>query len=403
VADLELNRAQDIKPVPVTRKEKIGIVGAGPAGLTAAYYLAKNGYRVTVFEAFSRPGGMLVAGIPEYRLPRDVIQAEIDAIAALGVEIKTGVRVGRDISFDDLKKQGHHPLILAVGAHKGKHMGVPGEDDYRGCVNSVEFLRGVNFGEITSVPKAVVVVGGGNSAIDAARVARRLGAEKVTVAYRRTRKEMPAYTEEIEAALEEGIRIEFLVSPVRVVGKGGKVTGLECLRNRLGEPDTSGRRRPEPVEGSEFLIPCNMVIPAISQEPDLTGLNRLEGLDTTPWQTFKVNSATLQTGAEGIFAAGDTVTGPATIIEAVAAGQRVAAAVDKYCRGGRLQWRFKPVIPKRRIEELEVTDEEVEKLKRPSMPHSGMKNRLKTFREVDLGLPEETCIGEAKRCLRCDL
>jgi NADH-quinone oxidoreductase subunit F len=404
VADLEINRAKNINPRPITRKEKIAVIGAGPAGLTAAHYLIHMGYAVTVMEALEKPGGMLLAGIPEYRLPRPVIQAEIDAIVALGVKLVTGKKVGRDISLQELREQGYSAFIMAIGAHSGKKLGIFGEDKYAGCVNSVEFLREINFGKITELKDRVVVVGGGNSAVDTARLAVRLGAPEVTIAYRRTREEMPAFEEEIEAALEEGVKLKYLVSPVSVKGSGHKLTGMECIRNKLGEADASGRRKPVPVEDSEFIIPCDIIVPAISQEPDLKGINDHQTtFDITRWNTFKVNANSLQTSIDDVFAAGDAVTGPATIIEAIAAGQRVAAAVDRYCSGESLDWNYKSVRPKRMIDELEISDSEMENLKREKMPCADVKKRTKSFTEVELGYDEQTCINEAKRCLRCDL
>ena len=403
VADLEKERAKNIRALPITKKEKIAVIGAGPAGLSAAYFLIQQGYAVTVFEALPKAGGMLVAAIPEYRLPRDIIQAEIDAIAAMGVEIKTGVRIGKDFTIDDLKEQGYDAILSAVGAHKGKTLGIHGEDKYEGCVDSIAFLRQVNFGDKTKPGDKVVVIGGGNSAIDAARVAARLGAKEVTIAYRRTRREMPAFEEEIEAAEEEGVKIDYLVSPTRIIGEKGKLTGLECIRNELGEPDSSGRRRPVPMEGSEFIIPCHIIVPAISQDPEIEDLTRETGLNLTRWNTFEVDPNTLETNIPGVFAAGDAVTGPATIIEAIAAGQRSAAAIVKYFDGEKIEWRYRPVIPKKMVPQIEVPDEVSEGLKRKKMPCIKMAERKKSFAEVETGYTEEMCVDEAKRCLRCDL
>ena len=403
VADLGLDRAKNIKPLPITKKEKVAVIGAGPAGLTAAYYLIQMGYAVTVFESLPAAGGMMVVGIPEYRLPRNIIQAEVDAIAALGVEIKTNTRFGRDITLDDLKQQGYEAIFMAIGAHKGKKLGIYGEDKYQGFIDSIDFLREVNFGDKRKPGDKVIVIGGGNSAVDAARVALRLGSSEVNIVYRRSRVEMPAFKEEVDACDEEGVKIHFLISPKRVVGAEGKVTGLECIRTELGKPDASGRRRPVPIEGSEFIIPCDVIIPAISQEPEIFDLVKDNDINITAWNTFEVDPNTLETTVPGIFAGGDAVTGPATIIEAIAAGQRTAAAIDKYFNGEKLQWHFKSVRPKRLIKEIDVPDEEMEKLKREKMPCIKVKNRIKNFDEVELGLSEETCVNDAKRCLRCDL
>jgi NADH-quinone oxidoreductase subunit F len=403
VADMALNRAKDIKPLPITKKEKAAIVGSGPAGLTTAHNLIKMGYAVTVFEELPVAGGMMIVGIPEYRLPRNIIQAEIEAITALGVEIKTNTRVGRDITIDDLKKQGYDVIFLAVGAHKGKKLGIHGEDQYEGFLDSVAFLRRVNLGDKTRPGDKVVVIGGGNSAIDAARTALRLGASEVNIAYRRTRNEMPADSEEVDAADEEGIKIHYLVAPTQVIGIQNRITGLECIRTELGKPDASGRRRPVPIEGSEYIIPCDVIIPSISQEPDLDDLVKDTNIKINDWNSFEVDPNMLQTNIPGIFAGGDAVTGPATLIEAVAAGQRAAAAIDKYFNGDKLEWHFKSHRPKRNVKQIEVPDEELEKLKREKMPCIDVAKRIKTFEEVDLGYTEEMAVDEAKRCLRCDL
>ncbi len=403
VADLGIDRTKTIKPLPVTRQEKVAIIGAGPAGLTTAYYLKKKGYAVTVFEALPMAGGMMVAGIPEYRLPRDIIQSEIDAIAALGVEIKTSSRLGTDFTIHDLKKQGYDAVVLAIGAYQGRKLGIYGEDQYKGCIDSVEFLQKINFGDRSKPGDRVVVIGGGNSAVDAARVALRLGTKEVTIAYRRTRDEMPAFAEEVEAAEEEGIKILLLASPTRIIGDGERITGLECIQNKLGDPDTSGRRRPVPIAGSEFIIPCDVVIPAISQEPEISEILKDTDLKVTSWNTFEVDANTLETNIPGVFAAGDAVTGPATIVEAIAAGQRAAAAIHMYFNGEKIPWRFKSVIPKRVIEQTTVSDEEIERLKREKMPCVHATQRIKSFQEVETGYNEEMCVNEAKRCLRCDL
>ena len=402
VSDLGIDRAKTIKPIPITKKEKVAVIGAGPAGLTTAYYLSQQGYAVTVFEALSKPGGMLISAIPEYRLPRDIIKGEIDAILAHGIELKTDTQIGRDINIEDLKKE-YDALFIGIGAQKGRKLNIYGEDKYKGIIDSIDFLKDVNFGNQTKPGDKIVVIGGGNSAIDAARVAVRAGASEVSIAYRRTREEMPAFAEEVEAAEEEGIKIHFLVAPKRIIGDGDRVTGLECIRTELGKPDTSGRRRPHPVEGSEFIIPCDTIIPSISQEPDISEFKQGNAFSFTPWNTFEVDPDTLQTNIPGIFAGGDAVTGPASIIEAVAAGQRAAASIDHFFRGEKLTWRFKSVRPKQMVKEIELTDEEMETLKRQKMPCLKAAERTNNFKEVELGYSEEECVDESKRCLRCDL
>jgi NADH-quinone oxidoreductase subunit F len=370
--------------------------------LTTAYYLAQQGYEVTVFEELPEPGGMLISAIPEYRLPREIIKGEIDAILAYGITLKTNTRIGRDITIDQLQQE-FDAIFMGVGAQKGRKLNIYGEDKYKGIIDSIDFLKEINFGNRTKPGDKVVVIGGGNSAIDAARVAVRVGAAEVSIAYRRTREEMPAFTEEVEAAEEEGIKIHYLVAPKRIIGNGDHVTGLECIRTELGKPDSSGRRRPHPVEGSEFIIPCDVIVPSISQEPDITDFKKGSPFNFTAWNTFEVDPNTLQTSIPGIFAGGDAVTGPASIIEAVAAGQRAAASIDKYFKGEKLGWRFKSVRPKQMVEEIELTDEEMETLKREKMPCLKAAERAKNFKEVELGFDEDTCVNESKRCLRCDL
>jgi len=338
-ADYELGLRRQGKllpPKPPARRNsaRAAIVGAGPAGLTVAHDLALMGYGSTVFEKAPVPGGMLYLGIPEYRLPRDIIETEVDYIRALGVEIKLNTEVGTDPSIDDLLADGYRAVFLGVGAHRGLKLGIPGEEEYEGLLDCVEFLRGVNLGDRTRPADRVIVVGGGNSAIDSARTALRLGCEKVTILYRRSRREMPANPWEIEEAEHEGIDIHYLAAPVRILGEQGRVVGMIATRMELGKPDASGRRRPIPIEGSEFEIACDLIIPAISQQPDLDFLPQEHGLDISRWSSFIVDEETGETNRRRIFSGGDAVTGPATVIEAIAAGHRAAAAMARYLAGG---------------------------------------------------------------------
>ncbi|MFC1824093.1 NADH-quinone oxidoreductase subunit NuoF [Thermodesulfobacteriota bacterium] len=401
-ADSMREKMKEIDPAPVYFPEdKIAVIGAGPAGLTAAHDLAQNHYPVTIFEQLPVPGGMLHVGIPEYRLPRDVLYDEIDAIKRLGVELKLGVCIGKDISFAELREQGYKAFFLGVGAHQGLKLRIPGEDEFEGFVDATAFLRNVNLGEREAPGEKVCVIGGGNSAIDAARTSLRLGAKEVHIVYRRQREQMPANPAEVEAAIEEGIHVDFLTSPVRIVGKDGKVVGMECLRNELGEPDKSGRRRPVPVEGSEFVIESDVIIPAISQEPDLSFLDEDSGFEISRWNSFVVNETTLETNVPGFFSGGDAVTGPATVVEAIAAGHRAAVSIDCYLRGREYKgyWYPKPNLV---VDRLELTDED-EKLIRPKMKELEVKDRIDNFKEVELGLEEKDALCEARRCLRCDL
>ncbi|MFA7464635.1 MAG: NADH-ubiquinone oxidoreductase-F iron-sulfur binding region domain-containing protein [Syntrophales bacterium] len=394
-----------IEPVPVTRKERIGVVGAGPAGLTAARDLAMRGYKVAVFEELPNPGGMLAWGIPSYRLPREILNREIDDIRALGVEIRCNTRVGRDISFEQLDSDFDY-VFLAPGAHKSQRLGAEGEN-LKGVYGGVEFLRDFNTNESAwmkgekSIGKKVAVVGGGNSAIDAARTALRLGAD-VTILYRRERQDMPAAEEEIVAAEHEGVKIEYLVAPKSVIGKDGKAVGISCRRMKLGEFDASGRRRPVPVEGSDFTLSVDAVIAAIGQAPDLSFVPKESGVTVNKWSCFDLKGlGKSMTTSEKYFAGGDAVTGPDTVIRAIAAGHQAAEDIDAAIRtkNGEPAW----VPPK--SEEIQiplVVDEETEERPQAAMPELGVEKRARGFAEVELGYSSEEAIREACRCLRCD-
>jgi NADH-quinone oxidoreductase subunit F len=401
-ADSMREKLKEIEPAPVLfPDDKVAVVGAGPAGLTVAYDLVQKGYPVTIFEELPVAGGMLRVGIPEYRLPRDVIKDEIGAIERLGVGIQTGVRVGRDVSIEDLKDQGYKSFFLGVGAHKGLKLRIPGEDEFEGFVDATAFLKKVNLGERKAPGKKICIIGGGNSAIDAARTCLRLGAEEVHIVYRRQREQMPANPAEIDASIEEGIHLDYLTSPLRILGENNRVAGMECIRNELGEPDKSGRRRPVPIEGSEFVIDCDIVIPAISQEPDLSFLKDDYSFAISRWNTFEVDDKTLATNLPGFFAGGDAVTGPATVVQAIAAGHRAAVSMDCYLRGKEYKgyWYPKPHLM---VDRLELTEED-EKLVRPNMKELPVSGRIGNFEEVELGLDEQAALNEARRCLRCDL
>jgi NADH-quinone oxidoreductase subunit F len=405
VVDYERARGTDIIPKrEAERKEKVAVVGSGPAGLAVAHDLALWGYRVTIFEALPEAGGMLRSGIPAYRLPRSVLDIEIDVIRKLGVEIKIGSPVGRSGMFlDDLKKQ-FAAVFLSVGAHKGLKLGVPGEDNFEGSLDCITFLRGVNIERNLKKPgDKIAVIGGGNAAMDAARTAIRLGCAEVNVVYRRSRAEMPADPSEIEAAIEEGVKFHYLAQPTMVQGDKGKITGIECIRTELGEPDLSGRRRPVPVKGSEYIVDCDVVIPAISQAPDLSFLTKDHGFKITKWNTFEVNPETLETSVRGVFAGGDAVSGPATVVEAIAAGQRAAVAIHNYLMKGEDHKDYKIPRTYKKVPRVDLTDQEKSSLRRPEMPHALVEERKGSFSEVALGLTPDSAVNEAKRCLRCDL
>ncbi len=332
VANYEGQRQVDeIPPKLEDKGKKVAIIGAGPGGLTGAHDLALSGYGVTVFERFPASGGMLTVGIPEYRLPREILNREIEDIKRLGVEIKTNTAIGKDLSIDDLFHQGYEAVFIAVGAHKNQKARIEGEEA-EGVVPGVDFLRDLNLGKEVRVENRVAVIGGGNVAMDAARSCLRLGAGEVSILYRRSRQEMPASDEEIEAALEEGIKIEYLVAPLEVVTSNGKVTGIKCIRMKLGEADASGRRRPLPIEGSEFGIELDMIIPAIGQKPDLSFLPQDGTIEVTQWGTIVADPNSCETSREGVYAGGDCVTGPGIAIEAIAAGQKAAIAIDNYLK-----------------------------------------------------------------------
>ena len=327
-------RRQGKIPLPKpTRKKpnsKVAIIGAGPAGLTVAYDLALKGRECTIFESAPVPGGMLWLGIPEYRLPRHVIESDIEYIKALGVELKVDAPIGKELTIDDLMKQGFRAVFVGIGAHKGLKLGVPGEDEFEGILDCVVFLRRVNLGDKRKPGEKVIVIGGGNSAIDSARTALRLGCQEVSILYRRSRREMPANPWEIEEAEREGVKIHYLAAPVRMVGEDHKVSSMICTKMRLGKLDASGRRSPIPVEGSEFEIESDCIVPAISQEPDISFLHDGHGLKISRWNSFIVDEKTMTTNRPGVFAAGDCVTGPATVIQAIAAAHVAADSIEKY-------------------------------------------------------------------------
>ena len=382
-----------------TKEERVAIVGSGPAGLTAAAFLAQKGYPVTIFEALPVMGGMLYAGIPSYRLPRDILENEIKTIQSLGVEIKTHSPIGPNLTINDLLKQGFRAIFLAVGAHQDQKLGIRGEENPH-VIPGVVFLRKANLGEKVEVGERVGVIGGGNVAIDAARTALRLGAKEVTIIYRRSKEEMPAYEEDIEEAQEEGIKLQFLAAPTEIVSKDGKISSLRCVRMELGEPDASGRRRPIPIQGSDFFVEIDTLIPAIGQTPDLSFLKGME-IEVTPQGTIKVDPLTLQTSKEGVFSGGDAVTGPWIAIEAVAAGKEAAISIDRYLRSQNLsEGREKPKLEKARFEEIYADQP---KAPRERMERLSTGERRKTFYEVKKGFTEEQAKKEALRCLDCGL
>ncbi len=381
-----------IEPDKKKAKKPIAIVGAGPAGLACAYDLVRDGYSVTVFESRKEAGGLLRWGIPEYRLPRDVLRDEIDIIQQLGVTIQTGVRVE---SLEELKSQGYKAIFVATGAPSSRLMKIDGENA-KDVHHALEFLDRVNSGKKVNVGNRVVVVGGGNAAIDAARTAQRLGAKRVTIVYRRSREEMPAIPSEVDEAGHEGIKFEFLATPVKIATSGNVISEIKCIRMRLGSPDESGRRKPIPIPGSEFKIGVDTAIIAVGQE--VTPDSLVSGLEPTMYGTLEVDPVTLQTNVKGVFGGGDVVSGGATAIEAIATGKEAAKSIDRYLRGVDLtEGRDEILIP---IEDIEV-DNALKMRYAPAMPTLSLPKRKTTFGEVELGLREAVALEEAGRCLNC--
>lgn len=327
-----MNNKNMMEPCAMPNGKKAAIVGSGPAGMTVAYHLAHLGYDCTIFESLPVLGGMLSVGIPAYRLPRHIINAEFDALKSCGVEIINNVTIGKDKTLEQLHDEGYGAVFISPGAHRSRKLGIEGED-LEGVIHGVDYLREINLGREMHLGKDVVVVGGGNVAIDVARTALRTGSDKVFILYRRTIAEMPAAQAEIKHLQEEGVKIEFLAAPVKIHGEGGRIKEIECIRMRLGECDASGRCRPVEIEGSNFMIPATAIIPAISQNVDTTAGNGLD-LALSKWGTFEVNEETLQTNIPWIFAGGDAVLGPQTAAKAVYQGKVAAEHMHRYMQEG---------------------------------------------------------------------
>ena len=418
------------------RGRKVAVIGAGPAGLTAAHYLSLRGYKVTVYEKDSEPGGMLWAGIPPYRLPREVVRKEIATLVDENVTLKCNAALGRDMTIDGLFEKGFSAVFLATGAHKDQRLNLEGED-VAGVYPAMEFLKAFNVQGESLAKGRVGVIGGGNAAVDAARVAiRQKGVESVTIIYRRTRQEMPAFEDEIEAAIMEGILIETLVSPVkiharkadarfpleeevsaaiqegvsiealssavRIYSKEGHLTGVECIKNGLGDVDSSGRRRPVPMPGTEYAIPLDTLIVAIGEQPDIEGISDT-GIEVSRRGTVRVDTETLATSRPGVFAGGDVASGPSTIVEAIAAGKKAAVMIDRYLNGEELQQPYTAVLPRDYIEPATISEEELLSVQRAKPPMLPVEARKFNCNEVEMTLSVEDATHEARRCMRCDL
>ena len=408
IRDLKRFAADQVQPedLPVAaiedRPGKAAVVGSGPAGLTVAWDLRLKGWQVTLFEALPVLGGMLRVGIPDYRLPPDILDREIDYLLRHGIESKTGMRLGEDFSLADLSEQGYQAVFLAIGAHAAMNLGIPGEETANGVLDAIAFLRDVNLGDRQCPGRKVVVVGGGNVAIDAARTAKRLGAETVTVVYRRSEQEMPAYGEEIQGAKEEGVQFATLAAPVGIRAENDCVVGFECIRTELGPPDDSGRRRPVPVQGSEFVIDCDAVIPAIGQKTDVAWTRQAPDLKLTARNTVAVHPQTMQTSLPHVFAAGDAVSGPATVIEAVAAGHRAAEAMHLFLQGEDLSADDAALADRPAPgNDWAAIPEDTPPLPRVRPGHLEIAARSKSFDEVETCMDEDDARKEASRCLNC--
>ena len=396
-ADHKTSSPRYDQPLIQTGK-RIAIIGAGPSGLSAANDLARMGYAVAIFESFPIAGGMLNVGIPSYRLPREVVEQAIEEVKRLGVDIRIETPIGREINLEKLRKD-YDAVYIAAGAHKAEKLGIPGED-LQGVIHGVTFMRMVNLQEHFRTGDKVAVVGGGNTAMDAARSSFRLGAKEVFILYRRTREEMPVDPRELDQVEEEGIKVHFLAQPIQVLSKDGvTVSGVRCIRNRLGEPGKDGRIRPIPVEGSEFDIDIDFLIPAVSQSPDLSFLPEEIGLEISKWDRLAVNPETSETNVSGIFAGGDFVTGPRDVIRVIADGRKAALSIHSYLSGA---------VSERKpgyftsVQETEI-DPDLEKIPRQKMDILPLEERKSIEKEVEMGFSREEALKEALRCLKCHL
>ncbi|MGD9547844.1 MAG: FAD-dependent oxidoreductase [Candidatus Krumholzibacteriia bacterium] len=402
LADWEMEQETRLHiPVAPDTGKRIAVIGGGPAGLSAAYYLRRLGHAVAIFEKMPALGGMLRYGIPEYRLPKRILDWEIQGILGLGIQATCNVELGKHFSIDFLRAEGFDAIFMAVGAWLDKGLGLD-EDGLEGVAPGIKFLETYHHQKDITVTGRVAVIGGGNTAIDCARTSLRSGAEKVTIVYRRSRDEMPANPAEIIAAEEEGIEFRFLSAPSCILSEDGRVTGLEVLRMELGEPDPSGRRRPVPVAGSEETVPCDLIIEAVGQEPDLEFL-KSEGMPKLPltrWNTIDAKEETLQTDVPFIFTGGDCFTGPGLMVEAIGAGRYAARSIHYYVTDGvipPIEHRQTDLIPASLFESISGVEE------KPKVhePIVSLEDRLGTFKEVEGTIDEEDAVYEASRCLHC--
>ncbi|MDD5591239.1 MAG: NAD(P)-binding protein [Dehalococcoidales bacterium] len=403
VADYDMNSKDQYlpEPKPATGR-RVAIIGGGPAGLTAAYYLGLEGHTVTILEASPELGGMLRYGIPEYRLPKAILDKEIAAITRLCHKVRCNASLGKDFTIESLKKTGYEAIFIAIGAQANQKMRIEGEN-LPGVLSGIEFLRNVTLGNKVSLGNKIAVIGGGNTAMDVARTAIRLGVKEVNVVYRRSRLEMPANAEEIEQAEEEGVHFQFLTAPVKAEARAGKVAAMECIKMALGEPDNSGRRRPEPIAGSEFTMEVDNIIAAIGQAMDNPNLDRDSQIEISKRNYISINDETMATSVAGVFSGGDCTSGPATAVEAIGSGRRAASSINKYLSG-------QPVVSdvksyscsKGKLNDIDSTDfADVERIARTKQAILDPEERKKSFTEMEFTLSEKKALKEAERCLGC--
>jgi NADH-quinone oxidoreductase subunit F len=393
---------QPVLAVPHDEALRVAVVGSGPAGLTAAHYLSLEGFKVTVFEAESKAGGMLISGIPPYRLRRDVLLREIDSLLNENITLRCCTALGRDFSLDDLFSEGFKAVFLALGAHKSRRLNLEGEE-LQGIYPAIRFLKAFNLQGKKLARGRVGIIGGGNSAVDAARVAlRQEGVESVTLFYRRTRQEMPALEEEVNSAIKEGVVLETLVSPGRILSKNDRLVGIECVRNKLTKLDSSGRRHPAPLPGTEFSVFLDTLVVTIGDEPDIDYISSM-GIGLSSKGRLSVDFDSLATNRPGVFAGGDVVTGPDTVVNAIAAGKRAAMMISRYLCGMPMEQPSRILRPSIYVEPCRLAEEDLSQSCRAEPPNLPIELRRRSFSEVELSLSAEFAILEARRCLRCDL
>ena len=397
LADWDMKQKKRYMPeIKAKKKEKVAIVGSGPAGLTCAYYLAQEGYKVTIFEKAQILGGMLTTGIPSYRLPRKVVDAEIQHIRNMGVTMKTGVEIGKHKTIAKLRQDGFKAFFIAIGAQESIRLSIEGEK-LEGVYNGLDYLRQLNIGKPIKLGEKVAVIGGGNVAIDAVRSARRLGSEKAFIIYRRGLEEMPSRPEEIKECKEEKIPIKTLTQPVKFIGHNGRVHAIKCIKMRLTEPDESGRRKPEPIPGSEFTVKVDAVITALGQESNWCCLTPECACTLTEWGAMSIDPLTLQSDDPDIFAGGDAARGPQSVIEAIADGRQAAISIDRYIRGQDL--RLGRDVKLKAITEPQKG--KYDRTTRAKIPSLEPQRRIKNFSEVQKGFTKGLTVQEAKRCISC--